>query len=80
MEKPRVSTDVSRHVENRWLVVRPLTWETRSPSPGDRTESGGILTKKPSLPLSPPSLMVAAKAGEARRTVETPTTAACADG
>ena len=50
---------------------------------GDRARRagrGGARTKKPSSPLSPPSLMVAANAGDARRTVETPTTAACGDG
>lgn len=48
---------------------------TRARRKRERRE--GSLTKKPSSPLSPPSLMVAANAGDAMRTVAAPTTAAC---
>ena len=45
-----MSTDVSRHVENGWLVVRPvIVIETRSPAPGDRTECGWDTHKETEL-------------------------------
>ena len=64
---------VGVQIRSRRRVDRP--W-TDARAAGGRA-AGRALTKKPSSPLSPPSLMVAANAGDAMRTVVAPTTAAC---
>ena len=63
---------VGVQIRSRRRVDRP--W-TDARAAGGRA-AGRALTKKPSSPLSPPSLMVAANAGDAMRTVVAPTTAA----